>query len=662
MGGDHPSISRNAWQQRASTVRKPISGIRQAMFAFFDKLISTSTISRTCRVVVVTLLLVTPSQPRLASPVSTAVAGSMDELVGLWKAKKRFGPDARGPLIIQKDGAAYIADMVGRKVPVRIDQGELTFDLPDNQGTFRGKFEAKNILGHWFRPGTLVNGAGSISPVAASPVILKPDGPYRWSGIVIPSQDEFTFYLLVEKRPDGSVRILLRNPQRDFGNQIGVERITREGNVVKLIGKRRGETEDRVLATGTFDPANEVLTLFFLSRGLSYDFMRDGDESDFYPRGKNPGRYSYRPPLARDDGWPTGTLEEANIDRVAIEKLIQMIIDTPEAAVDTPQIHAILIARHGKLVLEEYFHGENRDKLHNTRSGSKSVTATLVGAAIQAGAPLKLSSPVYQVMNGGTFPPDLEPQRRMMTLENLLTMSSGFFCDDNNPNAPGRENFMNNESEEPDYYRFYLKLPLDRKPGEKAVYCSGDPNLALGMVGRATGEFPIYTFDRLIGGPMKINYYSWGLDRAGNPYGGGGTDLLPRDFMKFGQLMLNGGTWQGRRILSREFVARASSPLKTIGSRKYGYLWWVVDYPYRERKVTAFQALGAGGQNVTVIPDLDLVIASFSGSYATRAYGHVTGELIPKNILPAVREGTTTSARPAFREISVSRKGKERKR
>lgn len=585
--------------------------------------------------------------PNLAFASSVA---SADELVGLWKAKKRFGPDARGPLMIQKEGASYIADMMGRRMPVRMDQGELTFDLPDNQGSFRGKLDGKNILGHWFRPGTLVNNGDPTSLVAASPVFLKPDAPNRWSGIVVPLQDDYTFYLMAEKRPDGSVGILLRNPERDFGNQIGAERLTREGNVVKLIGKRRGEKEDRELSTGTFDPANQVLTLFFLNRGLSYDFMREGDESDFYSRGKNPGRYSYRTPPARDDGWPTGTLAEANIDRAAIEKLVQMISETPETTVDTPQIHGILIARHGKLVLEEYFHGFSRDMLHNTRSASKSVTATLVGAAMQAGAPLKLSSPVYQMMNGGTFPPDLEPQKRMMTLENLLTMSSGFFCDDNNPDAPGRENHMWQQTEERDFYRFYMKLPMDRKPGEKGVYCSGDPNLALGMVGRATGEDPLYIFDRLLGGPMKIDRYAWNLDPARHPYGGGGLNLLLRDFMKFGQLMLNGGTWQGRRILSRDFVARASSSLKDLGSltfRKYGYLWWGRDYPYRERKVYAFAALGAGGQNVMVIPDLDLVLASFSGSYATRAYRRFSDELIPEYILPAVREGTTTTkARP----------------
>jgi CubicO group peptidase (beta-lactamase class C family) len=599
------------------------------------------TSGRLISAVVLVLFLVSP-----VVRVSSAQSNSVQELAGLWKAKKRFGPDARGSLIIQKDGATYRADMMGRRMAVRMDKAELTFDLPDNRGTFRGKLEARNILGHWFRPETLVNASRLNAPVSASPVLLKPDGPDRWSGNVAPLQDEFTLYLKVEKRPDGSVGVLLRNPERDLGNLIGAERLTRDGNVVKLIGKRPGQKEDRELSTGTYDPANEILTLFFLSRGLSYDFMREGDESDFYPRGKNPGRYSYQPPPARDDGWPTGTVEDANIDRAAIEKVIQLIIDTPEAAVDTPQTQGLLIARHGKLVLEEYFHGFSRDMLHNTRSASKSVTATLVGAAMQAGAPLKLAGPVYQIMNGGTFPPGLEPAKRMMTLENLLTMSSGFFCDDNNENAPGREDLMWQQTEERNFYRLYMKLPLDRKPGEKAVYCGGDANLALEMVGRSTGEGPLYIFDRLIGGPMKIDRYAWPLDRAGNPYGGGGTNLLLRDFMKFGQLMLNGGTWQGRRILSRDFVARASSPHKTIGSRKYGYLWWVAEYPYKERKVNVFQALGNGGQNITVIPDLDLVIASFSGSYATKAYGYATGELIPQYILPAIREGATIKARP----------------
>ena len=240
-------------------------------------------------------------------------------------------------------------------------------------------------------------------------------------------------------------------------------------------------------------------------------------------------------------------------------------------------------------------------------------------------------------MNGGAIPADLEPRKRAMTLEHLLTMSSGYFCDDQNDDAPGNENTMQEQADEPDWYRYTLKVPMALAPGEKAIYCSANPNLALGMVSRATGESPLYTFDRLLGAPMKIDRYGWPMDPAGHPYGGGGVQFLPRDFMKLGQLMLNGGTWEGRRILGRDFVARASSPLYRMGERGYGYLWWVTDYPYRDRTMRTFSALGAGGQLVTVAPELDLVIASYGANYSSRGWRHVQNELIPQSILPAVR-------------------------
>jgi len=559
------------------------------------------------------------------------------ELTGLWKAKGRFGPDARGPLIIQKDGSTYSADMLGHRVRVHLEAGELRFELPNRLGQFRGKLEAQNIRGHWFRFGTPVNGSGNTAPVALSPVLLKPVGPNRWRGDVAPLQDDFTFFLLLtEKRADGSFGAVLRNPEFDFGTQQGVEGFVRDGNLVKLVGKRRDK--EQIVGVGTYDDDNQVITLDFPGRGGSYDFRLDGDDSDFYPRGKNPDRYSYRPPPALDDGWHTSTLDAENIDRAAMEKFIQTIVDRRMDSTDALQIHGVLIARHGKLVLEEYFHGEHRDKPHMTRSASKSVTAVLVGAAMQAGAPLKLSSPVYEVMNAGKFPPDLERQKRTMTLEHLLTMSSGFFCDDNNDDAPGNEETMWDQGAEPDFYRYTMKVPMATPPGENAVYCSASPNLALGLVGRATREFPIYSFDRLIAAPMKIGNYSWPLDPAGNPYGGGGAQFRPRDFMKFGQLMLNGGTWEGHRILSRYFVRQATAPLYNLAHIYYGYNWWIEVFPYKNRKVHAFMALGAGGQVVTVVPELDLVVAFYAGNYSSRSQRDLGHTFVPRFLLPAVRE------------------------
>jgi CubicO group peptidase (beta-lactamase class C family) len=580
-------------------------------------------------------------------------SASANELAGLWTAKKKFGPDVRATLVIERSGETYTADLAGRVVAVSAAGGELSLTLPGGEGTFRGRLRGNAIAGHWLRPGTRVNGNGSSRPVSASPVLLEADGPNRWRGTVDPLEDTFSFHLLLEARPDQSFRALLRNPERDIGTQYGVERLTRDGNAVRLMGKRGGRELE--VATGTYDPDTEVITLVFPTRGGSYDFVRDTDSSAFYPRGKQPGRYSYRPPLRIDDGWPVGTLDAAEIDRTTIETFVQGILDAPMDSPDAPQVRGLLIARRGKLVLEEYFHGHGRDTLHTTRSASKSVSALVVGAAMQAGVPLTLESPVYQVMNGGVFPSGLEPEKRAMTLEHLLTMSAGYFCDDTNDDAPGNEEVMWEQRDEPDFYRYTMKVPLATPPGENAVYCSAISNLALGMAGRAARENPMSLFDRLIGAPMKIRRYDWPLDPSGNPYGGGSMSITLRDFMKLGQLMLDGGTWQGRRIVSEEFAARAASPLYNLRNIYYGYQWWGEEYPYKNRTVYAFSARGAGGQTVTVVPELDLVVATFAGNFASRkGMFAASTDPIPRIILPAVREPGDDRNTPVIEREYVS--------
>lgn len=118
---------------------------------------------------------------------------------------------------------------------------------------------------------------------------------------------------------------------------------------------------------------------------------------------------------------------------------------------------------------------------------------------------------------------------------------------------------------------------------------------------------------------------------------GGGVRFLPRDFMKLGQLMLDGGVWSGRQVLPAAFVQRAASPLVPLRGLRYGYLWWVTDYPYHDRKVRAYFAGGNGGQLVMVIPELELVVATFGGNYSDAAVSlRIQQQYVPQFILPAI--------------------------
>lgn len=576
------------------------------------------------------------SQLAFGHQTATAQANPAKGLIGLWEAKRRFGPDIRGTLLIRQTGGRWWAEIAGHCAPVRMAGDTITFEMPDGKGSFKGRIAAgrSKVVGHWIQPGTDEGGP------FASPVTLAKAGRDGWQGSVTPIDSAMVFYLMVKVRDDGSVGAFLRNPERNVGiYQYPVDRIEREGESVKLLAAGKGGEKGRVVAEGKYYADPERLSLYFPSRGGTFDFRRvaANETSNFYPRGRPTAAYSYAPPPAFDDGWPTASLEDVGISRAGIEKFIQMIIDTPIDSVHAPEVHGVLIARHGKLVLEEYFHGEHRDKPHDTRSASKSLTATLIGAAINAGVPLRVSSPVYQVMNGGTFPTGLEPLKRALTLEHLLTMSSGFDCDDEDENSAGNEEKI---PPSVNIYDFAMGLKMIREPGEKAAYCTIGSNLAGGVLKRAAGRSLLDLMYELLAQPLQIRRYYVNASGADDVFMGGSARFLPRDFMKLAQLHVNGGTWNGRRVLTQEWVRSSTSPrykFSETSRASYGYLWWVYDYPYKGRTMRAYFASGLGWQYAIGIPELDLVIGFYAGNYLDDLPLH--SDYIPKWILPAVEEG-----------------------
>ena len=573
-------------------------------------------------------------------PNNVTIDSSENELLGLWEAKRRFGPDVSGTLFIKHANNEWSAEISGNSVKPIVKGDTISFELPGDQGSFRGFFKSgdNKITGHWFQPWTVTAG------VLASPVILTKYRANIWKGNVQPYEDEITCYLMVKLRSDGTLRAFIRNPERNIGRtQYPVDYIEREGELVKFYAANKDTQKGRLLAEGRYDSREKRLLVYLPNRGGTYDFRRlSPDEfSNFYPRGRPNVKYIYTPPPKLDDGWQTASLEDVGISKKAIESFIQMVINTQIDSVNAMEDHGILIARYGKLVLEEYFHGESREKPHDTRSASKSVASDLMGAAINSGVEISASSYVYKVMNGGKFPPNLEARKMQLKVEHLLTMSSGFDCDENNSDSPGFEDNMWEQTEQPDYYKWTLDLKMIHDPGEMPVYCSAGSNLVGGVISRAANQPSLMMFQKLLAEPLEIKRYHAIVLPTGDIGLTGGVRFLPRDFMKLGQVHISGGTWNGKRIYSEEWSDRATTSLCYLSGYKlnYGYLWWVTEYDYKGRKLKAYFASGNGGQIVMAIPELELVLAFYGGNY--NAPGGRTAQRIyvPKYILPAIEDG-----------------------
>lgn len=572
-----------------------------------------------------------------AGLISNAIAGTAampvaSPLVGIWEANRQFEIELQGTLSIHRIASDYVAEIGPFRAAATGTGKRFRFVFGDGRGWLRLHVQDdRRLEAFWIQPKLQSNGTSY-----ASPVTIRKIGEDAWQGRVIPLTDTFTVYLGIERREDGTLGGYINNPDRNIGIFQQVSRIETHDSTVDIYTRFRGRGDETLYSRGSYDEDGDRLSLYVPSAGATFDFSRAGENSHFYARGRTPKPWAYAPPFASDDGWPVGTLEEVRIKPSPLREMIETEIDPAPVDVHSHDLHGVLIARHGKLVFEEYFHGFHRGLPHDTRSASKSVTATLYGAAIEAGLVQSTHVPVFETMLGRDVPADLDPLKRRMEAEHLLTQTSGLYCDDSDPNAPGSEDRMQNQSKEPDWYRYTLSVPMARPPGETAVYCSANANLLGGVLAHATGLPLENLVGQLFAEPLEIKRYYLNLQPTGQPYMGGGIRWLPRDFMKLGQLYLDHGTWKGRRVVSADWVRRASSPLVHIGERGYGYQWWVQDYPYRDGEVRVFYAGGNGGQVVAVAPRLDLVVAFYGGNYSDAILYKSQNVLFPKYILEAV--------------------------
>jgi CubicO group peptidase (beta-lactamase class C family) len=487
-----------------------------------------------------------------------------------------------------------------------------------------------------------VQPAGLVTGVAwASPVELVRAGQGVWRGTVTPMEESTTLYAEARRDTDGKIRMVFRNPDGFFGNAKFV--VAAEGDHVKLQSLQNGAT----LLEGDYDAKRDRLLLPvpdgtpFPELHTTLELTRLSRETavGYYPRTPAEPKWTYRPPLALGDGWRTADLAAAGMEEARVGALLRLLLDTDPWPQTAPLVHSLLVARHGKLVLEEYFYGYDASRPHEMRSAGKTLASILAGVAIQGGAKLAPGTPVYASFPEYASFANPDPRKKAMTLEHLMTMTSGLACDENDDGSPGNEMRMQTQTAQPDWFKFALDLPMAAAPGDKAAYCSAGVNLAGAMVRNASRTWLPELFERRLARPLGFGMWHMNLTPTGEGYMGGGIHLRPRDALKLGQVYLDGGVWGGKRIVSRSWVETStrSHPMSSKGTD--GYDWHVMDVRAGDRVYKEYEANGNGGQFVIVVPEADIVVVFTAGNFMN--YGvwrRFRDEYLPQYILASIRD------------------------
>jgi CubicO group peptidase (beta-lactamase class C family) len=348
--------------------------------------------------------------------------------------------------------------------------------------------------------------------------------------------------------------------------------------------------------------------------------------------GGSRGGYSYRVPEQTDDGWETASLADVGMDEATITDLMNGL-----SSLDEHPIHGIVVIRDGRLVLEEYFSGEDleltsgldfahrdfdRDVLHCQASATKSVTSILLGIAIDQGLIQGVEEKLL------TFYPehsDLnDSEKAEITLRHMLTMSSGFHWDEDSYSYDDPRNSLTQQFNSEDPVRYLLELPLTAQPGTTFLYSSGVTNVLGDVVRVASGETLVEFADQNLFTPLGIDSFDW-IPFPLAPHVAVASSTLylrPRDMAKIGQLYLRGGEWNGDRIVSQEWIAESTAEAIRIPPSEnpipgliegYGYQWWRGTLSNGDTET--YFAAGWGGQFIFVLPEMDMVVVLTGGQF-----------------------------------------------
>ncbi|OJJ15253.1 hypothetical protein BKI52_38200 [marine bacterium AO1-C] len=259
-------------------------------------------------------------------------------------------------------------------------------------------------------------------------------------------------------------------------------------------------------------------------------------------------------------------------------------------------LKSFLISKKGKLIGEFYFRGHSQNELAHLRSATKSIISLLIGIAVDQQKIQSIDDPINKYLKGV---PGIEARHAKITVRHLLTMTSGFRWDESSAAIYDRWVM----SRRP--IRFLLDRKIVDTPGKKFEYNSAGTHLLSVILTKATGESTLKFAQRYLFTPLGIEKVRWG--KLGGYYNGGaGLELMPQDMVKLGKLLLHQGKFQGKTVISKQWMQASIKDQVVVKNKgSYGLLWWIAQE--KERLVAA---LGYGGQMIIVFPASEVVLVT----------------------------------------------------
>jgi len=374
----------------------------------------------------------------------------------------------------------------------------------------------------------------------------------------------------------------------------------------------------RGAARGAYGPPARIESIGFRCVCEGEDARTESAESGELALPEATGTEPEEPGAPIVPDWPIAAPEEQDMDAGLLADALDLIEQNGYA------IDSVTIIRNGHMVLDEYFAPFTSSSTHIIHSCTKSIMSVLIGIAIDQGYIEGVNQLVLDLLPGRTVA-NLDADKASLTLEDLLTMSSGLDCRDSYLyNWVG----LNEMKASGDWLQFVLDRPMAEPPGSRFEYCNGNSFLLSAIIQETTGLSALEFAQESLFEPLGITDVHWSTGPDGITIGWGDIHMRPQDMAKIGVLYLNGGEWESERIVSSDWISTSTRQHIEAGtlSDGYGYHWWVSDQGY-------YMALGYQGQFIFVVPEMDLV-AVFT-SYLDDATFFAPELLLRDFIIPA---------------------------